>query len=122
MLMTVAAADSASTVRKKYSVSIYIARRNHTLCTLYINRHIHCVFYSIIIIIIMKNSHLFFTEGWKQGLKVSKEAWKRFNPSNLLKQQTSLNNLAGKRKAEDPLLQEAKRARWVTCNLYAAGG
>ena len=32
--------------RKKYSVFIYITKRNHTLCTLYINRRVHCVFYS----------------------------------------------------------------------------
>ena len=45
MLATVAAADSASTVRKS-TAFLYIAKRNHMLCTLYINRRIHCVFYS----------------------------------------------------------------------------
>ena len=47
MLATIAAADNASTVRKKF---LYIAKRNHMLCTLYINIHVHCVFYSIIIL------------------------------------------------------------------------
>ena len=44
MLATVATANSASTLRKKYSVICF--------SMLYINRRIHCVFYSIIIIII----------------------------------------------------------------------
>ena len=46
MLATVAAAHSASTVNIKSTAFLYRAKRNHTLCTLYINRHIHCVFYS----------------------------------------------------------------------------
>ena len=46
MLATVAAADSAGTVGKKYRF-LYIAKRNHTLSTLYIKRRVYCVFYSI---------------------------------------------------------------------------
>ena len=46
MLATVAAADSTSTVRK-ITASLYIAKRTHTLCTLFINRRVHCVFYSM---------------------------------------------------------------------------
>ena len=46
MLATVAAADSAK-VQRKSTASLYIAKWNHTLCTLYINRRVHCVFYSI---------------------------------------------------------------------------
>ena len=46
MLTTVAAADSAK-VQKKSTAFLYIAKRNHTLCTLYINRLVNCVFYSI---------------------------------------------------------------------------
>ena len=45
MLARAAAADSASTVRKS-TAFLYIAKRNHTLCTLYINRRVHCVLYS----------------------------------------------------------------------------
>ena len=46
MLAMVAAADGAK-VQKKSTAFLYIAKRNHTLCTLYINRCVHCVFYSI---------------------------------------------------------------------------
>ena len=37
--------DSAK-VKKKSTAFLYIAKRNHTLCTLYINRRVHFVFYS----------------------------------------------------------------------------
>ena len=40
MLATVAAADSAK-VQKKSTAFLYIVKRNHTLCTLYINRRVH---------------------------------------------------------------------------------
>ena len=43
MLATVAAADSAK-VQKKSTAFLYIAKWNHTLCTLYINRRVNCVF------------------------------------------------------------------------------
>ena len=46
MLATVAAADSAK-VQKKSTAFLFIAKRKHTLCTLYINRRANCVFYSI---------------------------------------------------------------------------
>ena len=46
MLVMVAAADSAK-VQKKSTAFLYIAKLNHTLCTLYINRRVNCVFYSI---------------------------------------------------------------------------
>ena len=46
MLATVAAADSAK-VQKKSTAFLYIAKRNHTLCMLYINRRVNYVFYSI---------------------------------------------------------------------------
>ena len=49
MLATVAAADSAK-VQKKSTEVLYIAKRNHTLCTLYINRCVNCVFYSITVV------------------------------------------------------------------------
>ena len=32
---------------KKSTAFLYIAKRNHTLCTLYINRRVYCVFYSM---------------------------------------------------------------------------
>ena len=32
---------------EKSTAFLYIAKRNHTLCTLYINRRVNCVFYSI---------------------------------------------------------------------------
>ena len=42
MLATVAAADSAK-VQKKSTAFLYIAKRNHTLCTLYVNTRTLCV-------------------------------------------------------------------------------
>ena len=45
MLATVAAADSDK-VQKKTTALLYIAKWNHMLCTLYMNRRVHCVFYS----------------------------------------------------------------------------
>ena len=49
MLATVAAADSANTVRKKYSVFIYSEAEPHAMYAIYKKRQ-HCVFYSIWII------------------------------------------------------------------------
>ena len=51
MLATVAAADSAK-VKKKSTAFLYIAKWNHTLCALYINRRVNCVIYSILYIYI----------------------------------------------------------------------
>ena len=67
MLVTVAAADSAK-VQKKSTAFLNIAKRNHTLCTLYINRRVNCVFYSI-----NHNSSCFppaagLCEGFSEGL------------------------------------------------------
>ena len=45
MLATVAAADS--TVRNKYSLSIYSEAEPHAMYPTYINRRVHCVFYSM---------------------------------------------------------------------------
>ena len=46
MLAKIAAADSASTVLKR-TAFLFIAKRNHTLSTLYINTRGNFVFYSI---------------------------------------------------------------------------
>ena len=43
MLATVAAADSASTVRKKYSVSIYTEAEPHAMYAIYKQTHTLCV-------------------------------------------------------------------------------
>ena len=34
-------------VHKKSTAFLYIAKRNHMLCTLYVKRRVNCVFYSI---------------------------------------------------------------------------
>ena len=63
MLAMVAAADSAK-VQKKSTAFLYIAKQNHTLCTLFINRCANCVFYSIWYV---RDNHLnvhFSIEGW----------------------------------------------------------
>ena len=58
MLAMVAATDSASTVRKKYSVFIYSEAEPHTMYAIYINRRVHCVFYSNLIIMTDDLEHL----------------------------------------------------------------
>ena len=47
MLATIAAANSASTVRKKYSVFIYSEAEPDAMYAIHINRRVHCVFYSL---------------------------------------------------------------------------
>ena len=54
--MTVAAADSAK-VLKKSTAFLFIAKRNHVLCTLYINRRVNCEFYR------NSNGDVTYTEG-----------------------------------------------------------
>ena len=61
MLPAVAAADSAK-VQKKSTAFLYIAKQNHTLCTLYINRRVHCVFYSIQVRILIPNKNSNFVD------------------------------------------------------------
>ena len=46
MLATVAAADCANTVKKKYSVAIYSEAEPRAMYAIYINRRVHRVFYS----------------------------------------------------------------------------
>ena len=43
MLATTVAADSASTVRKKYSVFIYSEAESHAMCTIYKQTSTLCV-------------------------------------------------------------------------------
>ena len=61
MLATVAAADSAK-VQKKSTAFLYIAKRNHTL---YINKRVNCVFYSIAEY--FENGLLFLLALWGGG-------------------------------------------------------
>ena len=69
MLVTVAAADSAK-VQKKSTAFLYIAKRNHTLCTLYINRRVHCLFYSMMIrnkFVLSEFRNFFGSITWKHS-------------------------------------------------------
>ena len=68
MLATVDAADSASTVIKKYSVFIYSEAEPHAMYAIYINRRVHCVFYSIqicklVILLNLQDSSNHFTNN-----------------------------------------------------------
>ena len=47
-MLATAAAANIKKVQIKSTACLYIAKRNHTLCTLYINRRVNCVFYSIV--------------------------------------------------------------------------
>ena len=62
MLAKVAVADSARTVRKKYSIFIYSEAEPHAMYAVYINRCVHCVFYSIL----LSYKQFKFKPGFKQ--------------------------------------------------------
>ena len=67
MLAKIATADSASTVIKS-TAFLYIAKRNHTLSTLYINTRGNFVFYSIYIY-----WFIYFDSRWFAEKQVKKE-------------------------------------------------
>ena len=61
MLATVAAADSASTARKNYSVFKYLVKRNHTLCTFV--RYVHTDAYRRVCSTVCIHTHALETIG-----------------------------------------------------------
>ena len=74
MLATVAATDSAK-IQKKSTAFLYIANRNQTLCTLYINRCVNCVFYSTTCALRWEDPLLYFTiisklNDYKNGIPI----------------------------------------------------